>query len=256
MYRHTLQETYNMKTKTFLVADGESTGLADKAYLFDFGYVIGNRKGDAIVERSFLVREILTNPRIMLGALYNDDWRAMMGGKLFSHYIPELARHNAALYNWSDIVATMREDMLTHSVDVFAAYNLRFDMGAIATTQKHINNAGKVLAYTPDLLCLWEFACTTLCNTPMYHRIAEQMGNDAGWITDAGNVRTNAEKVYAYVSGQYDFVENHTALSDARIEFEILQRLLASKKTIPYNVLDHMPWRKAQNIGLDQRKLF
>lgn len=243
------------KAKNFLVADGESTGLGKRALLFDFGYVIGNRKGSPKVERSFLVREILTDPRVMLGALFNEDWRAMMGGKIFRHYIPAINRGDYALYAWREIVEIMRDDMLTHNVDVFSAYNLGFDMRAIALTQAHVGLKEKVLPYRPDLLCLWEFACTTVCNTPMYHRVAREQGQDTGWITPANNVRTNAEKVYAFLSGELDFIESHTALHDAQIEFEILQKLLAKKRRIPYNVLEHMPWRKAQMLGLGQRNL-
>jgi hypothetical protein len=73
------------------------------------------------------------------------------------------------------------------------------------------------------------------------------MGPDTGWITPANNVRTTAEKVYAYLTGQHDFVESHTALSDAQIETEILHRLLAKRKTIPYNNPNlASPWRRAQ----------
>lgn len=243
-----------MKAKTFLVADGESTGLGGRAYLFDFAYVIATRK-DVLLERSFLVREVLTNPRIMLSAYTSKDWRDMMGKKIFTDYIPMLAMSEARLYSWREIVETLRDDMLTYGVDVFSAYNLKFDMGAIATTHEYMERRDKVLPYKPDLLCLWEFACQTLCNTPMYHRIAHEMGKDTGWITQANNVRTNAEKVYAYLSGQYNFVERHTALADSQIETEILQRLLAKKKTIPYNVLDHMPWKKAQ-VLIGQKRLF
>lgn len=238
-----------MKPKTFLIADGESTGLGGKAYLFDFAYVIATRK-KTLCERSFLIREVLTNPRIMLSAYESGDWRDMMGSKIFSQYIPMLDRNDARLFSWQDVIRIMRDDMETYGVDVFAAYNLRFDMGAIATTQKYIGVPGKVLAYKPDLLCLWEFACTTVCDTPMYHRVAREQGKETGWITPANNVRTNAEKVYAFLTNNWNFVESHTALHDAQIETEILQRLLAKKKTIPYNVLDHMPWKKAQLIGV------
>jgi len=234
-----------MKSKKFIVADTETTGLGSRAFVFDFAYTIATRR-DTILERSFLVRDILCNPRIMLGAYFDTKWRAMMGGKLFSDYIPMIARHEARLFSWREIVETLREDMLTHNVDVFSAYNLKFDMGAIANTNRLLERPDKVLPFRPDLLCLWEFSCATLCNTPMYHRVA----HEAGWISDAGNVRTNAEKVYAYLTQRLDFVESHTALSDAQIETEILQRLLSRKKKIPYNVLDHMPWKKAQEIGL------
>lgn len=236
-----------MREKTFLVADGETVGLGKRAYVFDFAYTIATRKGIKI-EREFLVREVITNPQVMLGAFFNEQWRSMMGGKIFQHYIPALATGNAKIYSWREVVETMRDDMATYNVDVFVAYNLGFDMRALATTHQWVGRPDKVLTYRPDLLCLWEFACNTVCNTRLYHEIAHRYGVATGWITPAGNVRTNAEKVYAYLSGNHEFVESHTALDDAQIETEILQRLLAKKKRIPYNVLDHMPWRKAQRI--------
>lgn len=234
-----------MKAKHFLIADGETTGTGRYAFLFDFAYTIATRK-DVKLERAFLIREVLCNPSIMLGAYYNEDWSSMMGGKIFTDYFPMVESGERKIYGWREVVQILRDDMLRYGVDVFSAYNLRFDMGAIANTNRYVGSGEKVLPYRPDLLCLWEFACTTLCNTPMYHRIA----NEAGWVSDAGNVRTNAEKVYAYLTQQFDFIEDHTALSDAQIETEILQKLLARKKTIPYNVLDFMPWKKAQEIGL------
>jgi len=236
------------KQKTFLVADTETTGIGSKAICFDFGYVITTRT-HILVERSFLIREIITNPSIMLGALFNEQWRAMMGGKLFSVYIPALHSHEMRLHSWRDVIEVLRDDMRTHNVEVFAAYNLDFDRRALGKTQHKIAGTGKVLEYKPQMLCLWDFACSTVCNTQLYHDVAHAMGKDAGWITEANNVRTTAEKVYAYLSCDHSFIESHTALHDAQIETEILQRLLARKKTIPYDNpnLSH-PWRRAQQI--------
>lgn len=234
-----------MKEKRFLVADTESTGLGSKAFVFDFGYVISNRKGKIFQERNFLVTEILTNPRMMLGALYNPDWRAMMGGKLFSHYVPALHHSEIKLIGWRDLMEILRDDILTHSVDVFCAYNLPFDLGAMQKTHNHVTE--KNLNFQRlDLLCLWEFACNDLLQTRLYHDVCHRMGLEQGWITEAGNVKTTAEKTYAFLSGDYDFIESHTALHDAQIETEILHRLLARKKPIPYNIVEGFSWRKAQ----------
>ena len=46
--------------------------------------------------------------------------------------------------------------------------------------------------------------------------------------TSKGNIITNAEVVYQYVTDQEDFKEDHTALSDAIIESEILARIFAN----------------------------
>lgn len=237
-----------MQQKRFLICDTETTGLGSRAIVFDFAYVIATRT-KILCERQFLVRETLTNPRIMLSALFNKEWRAMFGGKLFRHYIPGLDDNTLALHNWRDILNQMREDILTYNVSVFCAYNLVFDLGALNKTHYLITERKAELNFSRlDLLCLWEFACVTILNSQLYHDVCAKLGEDKGFLTPVGNVRTTAEKTYAYLTGNYDFIESHTALKDAQIETEILQRLLARKKTIPYNILDHMPWQKAQRI--------
>ena len=228
-----------------MVADTESTGLGNRAFVFDFGYVIGTKRGKILQERNFLIREVLTNPRIMLGALYNKEWRAMMGGKIFNFYIPEIANQNLTIVGWRDAMQIMRDDVLTYGVNVFSAYNLPFDLGAMNKTHNMVTE--KNLDFSRlDLLCLWEFACITVCRSRLYHDVCREQGADAGWITPANNVRTTAEKVHAFLSGNYKFIESHTALHDAQIEFEILLRLLARKTRIPYNEVRGFSWRKAQ----------
>lgn len=231
-----------MKAKRFLVCDTETTGLGNRAYVFDIAYAITTRK-KTILERQYIVRDVITNPARMLSALGSGQWTAMFGGKLFDYYIPAIAAKPHRVKYWSDIVNQLRADIREYQVDVFAAYNLDFDMRAIANTQRALG-FGKVLESRPDLLCLWRFACGIVARSRAYHNAARQFG----WISDAGNVRTNAEKVYAYLSGDFSFIESHTALADARIEAEILRRMLARKRTIPYNVRDHMPWKMAQHI--------
>lgn len=236
-----------MKEKHFLIADTETVGLGSRALVFDFGYVIATRKR-IIKERTFLIREIITNPKVMLFALMDEYWRQSFGGKIFHHYIPKLNSSQLKIHPWNEVCEILRDDMRTHGIDVFTAYNLRFDMGALGRTQDYIQSGGKVLDYKPDLLCLWQFACETVCQSKLYHDIARQQGAECGWITPADNIRTNAEKVYSFLTGDLTFIESHTALEDAQIETEILQRLLARKSKIPYNVLSHMPWRLAQRL--------
>ena len=236
-----------IKQKIFLIADTETVGLGPKALVYDFAYIIATRK-KILLERNFLIREIITAPRTMLYALQDTYWRQSFGGKIFSHYIPKLSEGKIHVHGWRKVLENLREDMLTYEVDVFTAYNLNFDTGALSRTQHHICAGGKILAYKPVLLDLWLFACIGVCDTQLYHDVAHKLGFEQGWITGAGNVRTTAEKTYAFLSGNFDFVESHTALEDAQIETEILHHLLAKKKRIPYDEIEHMPWRRAQRI--------
>src|SRR6056300_679678 len=99
-----------MRAKHFITLDTESTGLGNKAYAFDVAYTIATRK-DVILSRQFLIREIFTDPRVMLGAMNNGDWRTMMGAKLFNAYIPALDRGEFSLASWQEFTRTMRDDM-------------------------------------------------------------------------------------------------------------------------------------------------
>lgn len=236
------------KQKKFLVTDTETTGLGTRAIVFDFAYIICTRT-KILLERSFVIRDTITNPKVMLYALMNEDWRKFFGGKIFSHYIPSLASGALTLHSWRDVIETMRDDILNYDVAVFSAYNLPFDLKAIRQTDQLIRGGtDKILPRKLDLLDLYYFACITVLNTRLYHDVAHALGNEKGFITDAGNVRTTAEKTYAFLTGKFDFIESHTALGDTQIEVEILQRLLAKRKTIPYNILRGSAWRYAQKI--------
>ena len=46
-----------------------------------------------------------------------------------------------------------------------------------------------------------------------------------------------------FCSGDFGFIEDHTALSDCNIEVEILRQCFATKKKIPYGKYNQACWR-------------
>ncbi|NDC96566.1 hypothetical protein EB077_14780, partial [bacterium] len=89
------------------------------------------------------------------------------------------------------------------------------------------------------LLDIWQFACEVRLSRRTYKSLATSMG----WVSDAGNLRTGAEYAYRFCSGDHGFVEDHTALSDARIEVAILAECFKQKKQIPYGKINQAPWK-------------
>ena len=89
------------------------------------------------------------------------------------------------------------------------------------------------------MLDIWQFACETKLSTATYKQIARCNG----WVSDKGNIRTGAEYAYRFCSGDHGFIEDHTALSDAIIETDILTACYASKKRVPYGIMNAQPWR-------------
>jgi len=216
----------------FLTLDTETADLTGAVY--DVGYTIADKKGSIIAERTFLVEEIFTDATRMMGAFY--------AGKLFTHYAYMLERGEIALTPWATIVETLRADIVEHGVTVICAYNAAFDFRVMASTHKMLGYTGSVLEGKLQTLDLWRFACETKLSQTTYHNLAVSQN----WQSTAGNLKTGAEYAYRYCSGDWGFIEDHTALSDARIETAILAACMATKKRIPYGQIGGAPWRLAQ----------
>ena len=88
-------------------------------------------------------------------------------------------------------------------------------------------------------LDIWQFACETKLSQKQYKRLARRQG----WTSPAGNIKTGAEYAYRFCSGDFGFIEDHTALSDARIEAAILAECFKQKKRVPYGKINGAPWR-------------
>ena len=214
---------------TIATIDTETVGL--EGHVYDIGYCIHNKRGEIVAERNWLVEENFTNPKKMMGAFY--------AGKHFSHYARMLQDGEIRLTPWAEIVGIMRADFLTHGVDVVAAYNAGFDFRVLKQTHADLGGEGAILQNPVKILDIWQFACETKLSQKSYANIARSQG----WVSPAGNIKTGAEFAHRYCSGDHSFIEDHTALSDARIEVAILAECFKQKRRVPYGIVNAQPWR-------------
>lgn len=216
-----------IQRKIIMVLDTECCDLAGNVY--DVGYTIADRKGTILIRKNWLVEEVFTDPDKMMGAFY--------AKKLFSHYVPMLDAGTIGLAPWSKIVAEMQIDVDAFGVNVLAAYNLGFDRRVMRQTNERFG-LGPILP-PMQMLDIWQFACETKLSQARYKEIARELG----WVSAAGNIKTGAEYAYRFCSGDHGFIEDHTALSDAVIETKIMADCFATKRKIPYGVVNGSPWR-------------
>lgn len=223
-----------MEKLKIAVLDTETASLSGAVY--DVGVVITDKKGVITKRYNALVREVITDPALMMGAFY--------AKKIFSHYLPMIERREIAIKSWAEIANDLRN--LLADVDVIAAYNLAFDKKVIRQTHSLLGD-GQPLMRPTKQLDIWRFACMTLLSQKTFKDLARARG----WTSKAGNIMSGAEVAYRFASGKWDFIEDHTALSDCEIETDILARCYAAKKAIPYNIVDSKyaksPWRLIQN---------
>ena len=74
-------------------------------------------------------------------------------------------------------------------------------------------------------------------------------------FTESGNYSTTAESVYRYVSGNTEFIEEHTALADSEIELEILKFCLeqGAKLDGQYKTYSSIKRNVEQVLKVEQR---
>ena len=115
------------------------------------------------------------------------------------------------------------------------------------STNAMLGDGSPILPKGLKVLDIWQFACETKLSQKAYKKLARARG----WVSPAGNIKTGAEFCYRYTSGNHEFIEDHTALSDAIIETQILACCYAQKAKIPYGKINGQAWRLVQDSPIE-----
>jgi len=215
--------------QVILTLDTETADLTGNVY--DIAFAVHTKDGTILETYNALVDEVFTDAKKMMGAFY--------ASKLFTHYSKMLADGRIGFAPWWAIVAEIQRAIDEHGVTTIAAYNLGFDRRVMRNTHRALGYEGAICPSGLQQLDIWQFACETKLSQATYKKLAL----DSGWVSSAGNIKTGAEYAYRFCSGDFGFIEDHTALSDALIEVEILAACFTTKKKIPYNIVNAAPWR-------------
>lgn len=226
--------------KLFVVLDVET--VTDARLVFDVAWHVCDSKGNILESYNALVSEIVDAPFGFL-LLRNDRF---MKNKC-QMYIDAIINKSIPVKSLFDIACDFNDIARRYNAKVIAcAYNAHFDYNVLNNNLEayegvpFFENANCVI----DILTM---SLATICNTNKYVRWC----NIHGFVTEKGNVRTNAQTVYAYLTQNSDFVEAHHALEDCDIEKEILFKCRKYKKKHHIKFaypLYHCPeWKQVQN---------
>ena len=210
-----------MKRKNILVIDVETANSTEDALVYDVGFIIADLHGNVKIEKSFVIKEIFTlRPELMTSAYYAEK---------VPSYHKELAEGKRELVNFYTMRKTLLDLMKQYEVKEVYAYNARFDRNALNTTYRYLTKSKYrwFFPYGTQIKCIWTMACDTILQQKTFRKIAlrEQ------WFSASGKFfLSNAETAYRYMTGDYDFIEEHKGLDDVRIEYEILLHARRQKK--------------------------
>ena len=275
------EKPLDKRRKYYLIVDTETATLpvnvSDRSkvslkypLVYDIGWVVTDINGNIYRTRNFLVNEIFSNYQVFSTAYYHDKRQI---------YIDELASGEIIKADWKTIMQVFEKDL--HEVESIGAYNAFFDLKkAIPFTEKYIqkfysnewemwynskiseiensddktskskksnpNYNGEIFEFKGIqylIFDIWCLAIQHLLNSDGYKKMAVKNQ----WFTASGKYfSTNAENAYRFIANENDFIESHTALSDARIETKIFTKAVNHNKwniswgiqPFPYKILE------------------
>lgn len=237
-----------------LSSDDKKKLAIAKPLVYDIGWTIANRTHGIVEKRNFLVAETFSVPAVFNTAYYKEK-RPL--------YLDMMARGEITVLPWDSIMEILLADL--QDAEYICAYNAMFDFKkAIIFTELYIrqlyspayqawenlqrDSCKRILNekkkrnerdFDPEhfifrgekypMIDIWGIACKYLLNNGKYKKMCLQESK----ISNSGlYFTTNAEVAMQYLSQRFDFIEDHTALSDAEIETEILFYCLKRGKII------------------------
>lgn len=211
--------------KNFIVLDVEGYSTCKP---YDIGYVVGNKSGEILCGKSFALM-----PAVWDNIQY----------KIKTMNVEGLApAHEMAHKNIKEILCTDNEkynklfdnhkffgefltDITKYGIKRVWAYNCTFDKGALTRLFTEEQNA-----IVNNLVTFCDIIPAILY-TKLLNKEYIEWCKKNGYLTAKGNVQTKAEVVYRYLTGNDEFMEEHTGLADCKIEYEILLNAMKETKS-------------------------
>lgn len=231
------------KKEYFLIVDVETCNTLEEPLPYDIGYCICDRNGNIEIERSFVVADIFCDMQdVMQSAYYKEKipqyWEDLKSGK----------REMRSYYNIRKIIL---EDMKTYKVKKVGAYNMSFDRRALDNLVRYCSKSyfRYFFPFNTEYFCIWNMACQVLMARKTYIDFAIKNG----LMSEKGNLLTNAECCYKYVTKNIDFSESHTGLEDVKIETKILAECYRKHKKMEKGVNPYC-WKIVQDKRKEMQK--
>ena len=196
--------------KVFAILDIET--ITDARLAFDIAWIVCDSKGNILDRYNALVSEIVNAP-FGLELITRDSF--MKNKSKF--YYDAFVWDSISIKSFEEIANDFAAISAKYNArTVMCAYNAKFDY-SVLQRNADVYYGGTFFDDDVELVDIMTMALATICDTNKFVRWC--MVNGA--TTEKGNVKTNAETVYAYLTRDAEYTEAHHALEDCEIEAEI-----------------------------------
>ena len=228
------------KKNIFVILDIET--LTDARLAFDIAWIACDSKGNVLSHYNALVKEIVDSPFAM--ALLRRDSFMKNKSKM---YIDSIIFNTIDIKSLNEIANDFNSLAIMYNANIImCAYNAHFDYNVL-NDNMDIYYGDLFFNKNVKVYDIMTMTLATICDTNKYVRWC--IANGA--TTEKGNVKTNAETVFAYLTDNINYVEEHHALADCEIEKDIFfkaknyKKKLHTKFAMP--IFHCKEWKKVQS---------
>lgn len=211
-----MDKRYTFVLDTETVSNSKGFSLYGN-YVFDIGAtfcVIEDNSITVLENFNFLVKEIYNDEELMKNYFFGEE-------RLKSFY---KERNDIEIGSWSDIMNHFKKFIDSFQIEDYAAFNITFDMNALQSTCDKLKTDNPFKDLTK--IDLYNKSCQALADDENYKIFCVEHER----MTEKGNIKSDAESVFAYLFNTPYIVESHTALLDAILETKIYNWLLYQEK--------------------------
>lgn len=204
----------------FIVFDTETANGLDDPIVYDIGGAVVDKKGNVYETFSFVIYEVFCEMKDLMQSAYYAEKIPM--------YEKQIANGERKIVKYSTAKKYINELARKYNIKAMVAHNARFDYRSTTKTQRYLTKS-KYRWFIPYGVELWDtmkMANDTICKQVHY----KEFCYSNGYLTKNGRVRKTAEILYKYISGEHDFIEEHTGLADVMIEKEIFAHCIRQHK--------------------------
>ena len=181
-------------------------------FVYDCGWQVCDKRGNVYRSRSFVNSDIFLDEKDLMQSAYYANkipqyWNDIKSGKRI-------------LATFATIQKTLAQDIKEFNISEIYAHNARFDYGSLTNTERWLTKSQRRYFFPCDVtICdTLKMSRQTFGKQKMYRAWCKKNG----YMTKNNQPRFTAEILYRYITGNNEFIENHTGLEDVDIERQIM----------------------------------
>lgn len=238
----------NIKNERYLMfIDTETIGslfVRESVLPFEIGMkVLDTESGKVVKEKSYLVRKFFNNKFIMLSTF---------SATKYPNYFEKLKNDKRyKTYSVNEISKDIERIKQRYNIRVMVAHNGNFDKTAMARlfdefgVENPFENVDLLDTMELSKVITFSREYTNYC---IEHKDRLSSTKESCFITNSGRVRTTAQAIYCFISGNSEFEEAHTGLEDIDIEIEIFKESMARLGNTIVNLNTAPNWKDYSKV--------